>query len=81
MPLPKPLAETLGCLRRSQRGATAEELHVLLINKHGGAFGVTAVSNRLEELRELGFVDRKRHGKFWRYQRTTPNDKPHSTRH
>jgi hypothetical protein len=63
MELPEALAETLDSIPR--RGT------VTAFYLHGKLPGVTpnAQNNRLEKLRELGFLKRERSGKFWLYSR------------
>lgn len=61
MALSEVLQNTLEELQATP-GRTAPEI----INRFPGV-GVTALNNRLEDLRALGLVERKRHGKRWRY--------------
>jgi len=48
--------------QRLRGGRTAPEL----LDQFPGV-GVTALNNRLEKLRALGLVTRKREGRAWRY--------------
>lgn len=61
--LPLALLETLRAVPRD--GITSYELNI----SHFPALTPNAQNNRLEELRELGFVTRIREGRFWRYVR------------
>lgn len=55
------LRDTLAELRRTP-GFTAGELH-----ERFPGVGVSAINNRLEDLRAQGFVRRERDGHAWRY--------------
>lgn len=59
------LRRTLDFLRRGP--ATALELHRMELDAYGSAPSQQAFNNRLEELRELGFVGRARNHRGWRY--------------
>lgn len=63
VPLPEHLRETLSMIAARAR-ITATDLHAR--NEH---ISPNAFSNRLFELRRLGFLKRERDGKFWRYSR------------
>jgi translation initiation factor 2 beta subunit (eIF-2beta)/eIF-5 len=63
IPMPMHLVETLLVVKENN-GGVAETIRFLL-NKN---FTTNAVNNRLEKLRALGFVTRRRQGKFYRYQ-------------
>lgn len=52
------------------RRATPRELHAAIIARHGGNIGVTAICNRLEQLRGLGLVDRAEAERGWVYFKT-----------
>ncbi len=58
------MVATLAALKFSP-GRTAAEL--LQILEHH--VSVNAINNRLEDLRRMGFAERERHGKFWKYYR------------
>lgn len=62
MQLPSSLWDTLLALKR-RRNAHAAEL-LPFINDEVDA---TAINNRLERLRALGFVTRRKRSKFWIY--------------
>lgn len=63
------LAETLRLVRR-QGEVTADEVAAAL--DPNGTRGVTAFCNRLEALREFGFVDRVKRGRAWHYYEVQP---------
>lgn len=65
VPLPKPLREVLTVLRNSR--STPREIHEALGNQ---GIGVTAICNRLEQLRGLGLVDRAPAERGWVYFKT-----------
>lgn len=46
-----------------------------LLDRHTG-ISVTAINNRLEHLRELGFLIRQRRGKSWIYRATLKKNWP-----
>ncbi len=58
------LVATLAVLKSSPGRTAAEVLQTL-----GHHVSTNAINNRLEDLRRMGFADRERHGKFWRYTR------------
>lgn len=64
IPLPFPLRQVLTVLRRNRM--TPREIHSVI---HGD-IGVTAICNRLEQLRGLGLVDRAEHRRGWVYFKT-----------
>jgi hypothetical protein len=66
------LAPTLRwTLRYLRRGAaTAKELMAVELKRFGIAPSQQAFNNRLEELREYGFVGRSRERRGWRYHLT-----------
>lgn len=66
IPLPKPLQETLRALGRDR--LTPQQVH----ERIKGHLGVTAVCNRLKQLRGAGFVGREQRGRGWVYFKT-PN--------
>lgn len=61
VPLPESLQETLNEVRRTP-GFTAQEM----LDRFPG-IGVTAINNRLEDLRRIGLVRRQRDSHSWRY--------------
>lgn len=61
-PMPEGLLETLSMLGRKM--AVAQDLTVPGMTR-------SAINNRLESLRALGFVQRQRRGKFWVYSAVT----------
>lgn len=64
--LPAPLLEVLTVMNDEPRKMwLVSEIHKLAPNYT--SFGVTAINNRLEALRELGLVTREKFGKQWRY--------------
>ena len=65
VPISGSLAETLEAVR-SQRGITAIQVHAKL----GDQIGITAVNNRLEDLRRIGLLIRQRVGHQWMYHYT-----------
>lgn len=67
-PLWETLQQSLDLLR--QHGPlTATQLHKLWQREHPyPRRGVTAINNRLEELRELGFVEREQARRGWIYR-------------
>lgn len=68
-PIPDWLTITLKAMPKGAGSVTALQLAATLESIGGGVVGATAVNNRLEKLRSIGLVTRKRNGKFWNYQR------------
>lgn len=60
--LPEPLRQTL--MKLGKKRATSEDLREEGVTRE-------AINNRLEQLRELGFVSREREGRFFLYFRST----------
>lgn len=75
--LPKHLAETFLRFFRSHGGFTAQELH----EQENQGSTVNAVNNRLEKLRKLEYLKRRREGKSWRYFRTKKRGVQRATDH
>lgn len=72
--LPAPLQEALTTLRALGGRSTPRELHDAIVARFGGDFGVTAICNRLEQLRDLELVTRSAGARGWIYtqQKTNP---------
>lgn len=67
-PLWRTLQETLDLLR-ARGPLSATQLHEMWQVAHPfDRRRVTAINNRLEELRDLGFVERERAGRGWVYR-------------
>lgn len=62
IPMDGALLDTLNLLRRV-KGADSFEV----LDKLGAKVSVTAINNRLEELRKLSLVKRERRGRRWFY--------------
>lgn len=65
VPLSPELKETLKALRADKDWTVAEVFSVL--NFPGRKFSITAINNRLEDLRKLGLATRKRNGRGFLY--------------
>lgn len=65
------LRETFALFPRGKR-LTSADVHTLL--ESGSS--TNSVNNRLEDLRKLGFLDRKRTGKYWSYFRAPKTQLP-----
>lgn len=63
--LPEALQETFDAIPKRGRQFRASDIQALV----PGAVTVNAINNRLEALRDLGFLQRERWGKYWLYNR------------
>lgn len=70
MELPEHLKTTLSCFKGAE-SIIADDLH-----RKFPRITVNAINNRLLELHTLGFLLRKRMGKFWLYSRASETKKP-----